>query len=74
MVQIDPIKPKLKPPGTKRFNPNCDVLLSTSAFKFNLRRCITELESEADFPYDMEEFRGVLVKAGAYTRPLFGST
>jgi hypothetical protein len=47
MVQIDPIKPKLKPPGTKRFNPNCDVLLSTSAFKFNLRR-YTEEEEEDD--------------------------
>jgi len=37
-VQIDPIKPKLKPPGTKRLKLNCDELLSTSAFKFNLRR------------------------------------
>jgi hypothetical protein len=37
-VQVDPIKPKLKPPGTKRLKLNCDVLLSTSAFKFNLRR------------------------------------
>jgi hypothetical protein len=37
-VQFDPIKPKLKPPGTKRLKLKCDVLLSTSAFKFNLRR------------------------------------
>jgi hypothetical protein len=37
-VQVDPIKPKLKPPGTKRLKLECDVLLSTSAFKFNLRR------------------------------------
>jgi len=37
-VQVDPIKPKLKPPGTKRLNLKCDALLSTSAFKFNLRR------------------------------------
>ena len=37
-VQIDPIKSKLKPPGTKLFKLNCDVLLSTSAFRFNLRR------------------------------------
>jgi len=29
---------KLKPPETKRLKLNCDVLLSTSAFKFNLRR------------------------------------
>ena len=27
----------MKPPGTKRLKLNCDVLLLTSAFKFNLR-------------------------------------
>ena len=37
-VQVDPIKPKLKPPGTKRLKLNCNKLLSASAFKFNLRR------------------------------------
>ena len=39
-MQVDPIKPKLKSPGTKRLKLDCDVLLSTSAFKFNLRRYI----------------------------------
>ena len=37
-VQVDPMKPKLKPTGTKRLKLNCDKLLSTSAFKINLRR------------------------------------
>jgi hypothetical protein len=37
-MPIDPNKLKLKPPGTKRLKLNCDVLLSTSAFNFNLRR------------------------------------
>jgi len=37
-VQVDPIKPKLKPPGTNCLTLKCDKLLSTSAFKFNLRR------------------------------------
>ena len=39
-VQVDPIKPTSKPVGTtrKRLKLKCDVLLSTSAFKFNLRR------------------------------------
>jgi hypothetical protein len=37
-VQVDSIKPKLKPPGTKRLKLNCETLLSTSAFNFNLRR------------------------------------
>jgi glycogen synthase len=39
-LQLDPIKPKLKSPGTKRLNPKIDILLSTSAFKSNLRRYI----------------------------------
>jgi cohesin complex subunit SA-1/2 len=34
------MKPKLNPPGTKRLKVKCDILLSTSAFKFKLRRYI----------------------------------
>jgi len=30
-VQVDPIKPKLEPHGTKRLKPNCDILLSNFA-------------------------------------------
>jgi len=30
--------PKLKPPGTMRLKLQFDILLSTSGFKFNLRR------------------------------------
>jgi hypothetical protein len=37
-VQVDPIKPTLKAPGSERLKLNCDILLSTSAFSFNLRR------------------------------------
>ena len=37
-MQVDPIKSMLKPPETKHLKLNCDVLLSKSAFKFNLRR------------------------------------
>ena len=36
-MQVDPINPTLKAPGTKRLKLNCDTLLSTSAFNFNLR-------------------------------------
>ena len=32
------MKPELKPPGTERLKPKCDILLSSSAFKFNFRR------------------------------------
>jgi len=41
-VQVDPIKSKLKPPGTERLKLNCDVLLSSSAFKFSLRHYTEE--------------------------------
>jgi len=36
-MQVDPIEPQLRPPGSQRLKVNCDVLLSTSAFKLNLR-------------------------------------
>jgi hypothetical protein len=44
-VQVDPIKPKLKPPGTERLKLSGDALLSTSAFKFNLRRYIKDIQN-----------------------------
>ena len=37
-MQVDPIKPKLTLPGTKRQKLECDELLSKFAFKSNLRR------------------------------------
>jgi hypothetical protein len=37
-VQVDPIKPTLIPPETKRLKVNNDESLSNFAFKFNLRR------------------------------------
>ena len=43
VVQVDPIQPKLKPPGTKCLKLKCDVLPSTSGFKFNMRRYTMEL-------------------------------
>ena len=46
-MQVDPMKPKLKPPGTKHLKLKFDILLSTSAFKFNLRR-YTEAEAAAE--------------------------
>ena len=41
-MQVDPTESKLKPPGTKRLKPKCDILLSTPAFKLNSRRYIGE--------------------------------
>ena len=37
-MHVDPIKPKLNLPGTKRLKLKCDELLSTFAFKIKLRR------------------------------------
>ena len=41
-VQVDSINPKKKAPGTECSKVKYDALLSTFAFKFNLRRCTTE--------------------------------
>jgi hypothetical protein len=41
-VQVDPIKLTLKAPGTKILKLGCDVLISSFAFKFNLRCFIKE--------------------------------
>jgi len=38
-VPVVPMKPLLKPPGTKRLKLDCDIPLPTVTFKFNLRRC-----------------------------------
>ena len=38
VVQIDPMKPKLKAPGAQRLTLNCDEPLSSIAFKITLRR------------------------------------
>jgi len=40
-MQLDPIKPPLKAPGNKRLKLNYDKVLSSFAFKINLRRYIT---------------------------------
>jgi len=37
-AQVDPIKPTLKAPGTKRLTLKCDDPLSSFGFNVNLRR------------------------------------
>jgi len=76
-VQVDPIKPKLKPLGNKRLKPKYDTPLSKLPFAFNLRRytlvpaefCEVSNGSKRD---PAEWF--ARVEAGAYTRPLLSST
>ena len=40
-VQVEPTKSMLKAPGTKRLKLNYDILISSFAFSFNLRRYTT---------------------------------
>ena len=42
MVQVDPIKPTLKAPGSKRLKLEDEKLLSNVAFNFNLRRYLSD--------------------------------
>ena len=64
-MQVDPMKPKLKPPGTKRLKLKCDILLSKFAFTFNLHRYNEAWELL---------WAGDGAAAGAYTRSLLRST
>jgi hypothetical protein len=60
-VQVDLIKPKLKPPGTERLKLEYDKMPSSFGFKFNMRRCntvylddeirISQLEDGSSFVY-----------------------
>jgi len=45
-VQIDPIKPTLKPPGIKLLELKYDKQLSNFASKFNLRRYIVAVDTQ----------------------------
>jgi len=74
VAQVDPMKPNMKPPRTKRLILKCDVVLSTSAFKFNLRRY-----NWASYEWVRHRQPQVTLQAGdyvvgAHTRSLFSST
>ena len=46
-MQVDPIKPMLKAPGSKRLKLECDQLPSSFAFKLNLRHYIKAYKKAA---------------------------
>jgi len=87
-VQVDPIKPTLKAPGTKCLKLKYDEPLPIFAFNFNLHRyneavttmmldpvnqCLVAAMMDRKIRlFDMAQLEGL--KAGAYTRPLFGLT
>ena len=51
VVQVDPIKPIFKLPGTKRLTLECDEPLSKYAFKFKLRRYTKGAPTTPHQPY-----------------------
>jgi len=64
-VQVDPMKPTVKAPGSERLKPKCDDILSDFAFKFNLRRyrladALRDLEDRMEEDGDDEEYDDVL--------------
>ena len=62
-MQVDPIKPRLKAPGTKGLKLNYDALLSNVAFKFNLRRYM-QAEGGALPVEEAGSVRGLLAALG----------
>jgi len=63
-VQVDHIIPNSKPPATKRLKLKCDVLLSTSAFKFNMRRYTMAVSDEAAAAEAAEEAAAAEAEVG----------
>ena len=71
-MQVDPMQPTLKAPGTNRLTLKGDEPLSTFAFKFNSRRCSQEdleeqlLASNGAWSWRTERRQGLtLVHVGA---------
>jgi len=78
-VQVDPVKPTLTAPGTKRLTLKYYILLSNFNFKFNMRRC-TEVQlrtsvrvyrempgrglHSSTFPLNLSAFHGIGVRVG----------
>jgi len=83
-VQVDPFRPTLKAPRTKRLTQKYDGLLSSFAFNFNLRRYTTVLARVRRFGQwtaknaiqlsARADSPLSMFEAGAYTRPSFSST
>jgi len=73
-VQVDPVKPKLKPPGFTRLRLKCDMLLSTSAFKGNLRRYIWDnrVLLHAATPFDADKYQRLLFRMEFKGEPVIG--
>jgi hypothetical protein len=56
-VQVDPIKPELKAPGTKRLKLKSDEPLSSFGFKFKLRRYMKDPEMRLLYDAELAQQR-----------------
>ena len=77
-MQVDPVKPELKAPGSKRLKPKCDNPPSNFAFNLKLRRYILAelMHGSPILPgqTEVEQLHKIFKLCGrAYTPPLFGS-
>ena len=70
-MQVDPIKPMLKAPGTKRLKRRCVETPSNFTFKFNVRRCNEVAAEGSGLKLDLHYY--LTQQAGAYTRSRFRS-
>jgi hypothetical protein len=85
-VQVDPIKPRLKAPGTKGLKLKYDEMPLNIAFEFNLRRYnlvnmigVICFMLNLSAPLTLVTLASlpptiIVSKAGAYTHPLFDSS
>jgi hypothetical protein len=69
-VQVDPIKPTVKAPGSERLKLKCDELLSNFAFNINLHHYEKEKIGGAELQVWLDR---VVPQAGTDTRPLLSS-
>jgi len=65
-VQVDPIKPTLKAPGTERLKLKYEEVLSNVGFKINLRRYSMEPEESADSRNNGDKRKCVPAGAGVF--------
>ena len=74
-MHVDPMNPMLKPPGSKRLKLNCDTLLSSFAFKFNLRRYAEARRAQSlltEAMAELERVRNFAVGPGRHCPPRHG--
>ena len=69
-MQVEPMKPMLKALGNERLKLKCDIMLSNSAFTFNLRRYTKMARNQ----WILQQLGMTTLVAGAYTRSHFSST